>query len=124
METVLEILTTLSSIIGVPATLGLAWAIFVIRDHHKRIQKLEADLEEAAENFDTDLEATKTKLEDAITKLSEKFEQKINELNHDQKTEIGALYKSINTMAIDVATIKGILLGGESPSKMIPTSKA
>lgn len=47
MESLLEVLTNLSSVIGVPAALCLAWAAFVIRDHAKRIQKLEEDLEEA-----------------------------------------------------------------------------
>lgn len=47
MEQFVEILTGLSSIIGVPATLCLAWAVFIIKDHAKRIQKLEDDLEEA-----------------------------------------------------------------------------
>lgn len=47
MEQLLDVLTNLSSVIGVPAALCLAWAAFVIRDHAKRIQKLEDDLEEA-----------------------------------------------------------------------------
>ena len=47
MEQLLDVLTNLSSVIGVPAALCLAWAAFVIRDHAKRIQKLEEDLEEA-----------------------------------------------------------------------------
>lgn len=42
----MEILTSLSSIIGVPAVLCLAWAAFVIRDHAKRIQKLEDAMDE------------------------------------------------------------------------------
>lgn len=47
MESFLEVLTNLSSVIGVPATLCLTWAVFTIRDHAKRIEKLEKDLEEA-----------------------------------------------------------------------------
>lgn len=50
MEQFVEILTGLSSIIGVPATLCLAWAVFIIKDHAKRIQKLEDDLKEANNN--------------------------------------------------------------------------
>jgi hypothetical protein len=46
MEQLMEILTSLSSIIGVPAVLCLAWAAFVIRDHAKRIQKLEDAMDE------------------------------------------------------------------------------
>ena len=50
MEQFVEILTGLSSIIGVPATLCLAWAVFVIKDHAKRIKQLEDDLKEADKN--------------------------------------------------------------------------
>lgn len=50
MEQFVEILTGLSSIIGVPATLCLAWAVFVIKDHAKRIEKLEASLETLAKD--------------------------------------------------------------------------
>ena len=45
MEQFVEILTGLSSIIGVPATLCLAWAVFIIKDHAKRIEKLEDALD-------------------------------------------------------------------------------
>lgn len=46
MESFLEVLTNLSSVIGVPAALCLAWAAFVIRDHAKRIERLENVLDE------------------------------------------------------------------------------
>lgn len=46
MESLISLLSDLSSIIGVPAALCLAWAAFVIRDHSKRIEKLEIALEE------------------------------------------------------------------------------
>ena len=46
MEQLLEVLTNLSSVIGVPAVLCLAWAAFVIRDHSKRIAKLEDTVDE------------------------------------------------------------------------------
>lgn len=46
MEKFVEILTELSSVIGVPAVLCLAWAAFVIRDHEKRIKELEETLAE------------------------------------------------------------------------------
>ena len=46
MESFLEVLTNLSSVIGVPAALCLAWAAFVIRDHAKRIERLEKALDE------------------------------------------------------------------------------
>ena len=57
MEQFVEILTGLSSIIGVPATLCLAWAVFIIKDHAKRIQKLEDDLKEADKNRAGELNA-------------------------------------------------------------------
>lgn len=44
MENLADIFTELSSIIGVPAVLCLAWAAFVIRDHEKRIKELEETL--------------------------------------------------------------------------------
>ena len=44
METALDILTTLSSIVGVPATIALAWAAFVLYDHSKLIKQLGAEL--------------------------------------------------------------------------------
>ena len=46
MEKFVEILSGLSSVIGVPAVLCLAWAAFVIRDHEKRIKELEETLAE------------------------------------------------------------------------------
>jgi hypothetical protein len=57
MEQFVEILTGLSSIIGVPATLCLAWAVFVIKDHAKRIKQLEDDLKEADKNRAGELNA-------------------------------------------------------------------
>ena len=50
MEQFVEILTGLSSIIGVPATLCLAWAVFIIKDHAKRIGDLEDSLKEISKN--------------------------------------------------------------------------
>lgn len=55
MEQFVEILTGLSSIIGVPATICLAWAVFVIKDHAKRIEKLEDSLEESAKDRNEEL---------------------------------------------------------------------
>lgn len=57
MEQFVEILTGLSSIIGVPAMLCLAWAVFVIKDHAKRIKQLEDDLKEADKNRAGELNA-------------------------------------------------------------------
>ncbi len=76
MEQFVEILTGLSSIIGVPATLCLAWAVFIIKDHAKRIEKLES----ALDAFD-----------------------------NKRAEELNAIYERINSMAGDVAFIKGAL---------------
>ena len=76
MEQFVEILTGLSSIIGVPATLCLAWAVFIIKDHAKRIEKLET----ALDAFD-----------------------------NKRAEELNAIYERINSMAGDVAFIKGAL---------------
>lgn len=57
MAQFVEILTGLSSIIGVPATLCLAWAVFVVKDHAKRIKQLEDDLKEADKNRAGELNA-------------------------------------------------------------------
>lgn len=76
MEQFVEILTGLSSLIGVPATLCLAWAVFIIKDHAKRIEKLEA----ALDAFD-----------------------------NKRAEELNAIYERINSMAGDVAFIKGAL---------------
>jgi len=67
MEQFVEILTGLSSIIGVPATLCLAWAVFIIKDHAKRIEKLETALEE----LDKDRNAELNRLYDKINNIAE-----------------------------------------------------
>lgn len=41
MEGLIATLTDLSQVLGVPAAICLAWAAFVIRDHGKRISRLE-----------------------------------------------------------------------------------
>ena len=46
MDTLVSVLTEISSVIGVPAVICLAWAAFVIRDHSRRIEKLESELDE------------------------------------------------------------------------------
>lgn len=71
MEQLLDVLTNLSSVIGVPAALCVAWASFVIRDHGKRISELE----------------------------------------NSQKSEVNAIYDRLNSIASDVAYIKGRMEG-------------
>lgn len=67
MESLFEVLTNLSSVIGVPAALCLAWAAFVIRDHAKRIEKLETALEE----FDDKRAEELNKIYDRINKMAD-----------------------------------------------------
>jgi len=66
MEKALEILTGLSSIIGVPATICLAWTAFIIKDHSKRIEQLEKGLKEA----DKDRAGELARIYDRIDRMS------------------------------------------------------
>lgn len=70
MEQFVEILTGLSSIIGVPATLCLAWAVFVIKDHAKRIKQLEDDLKEADKNRAGELNAIYVRINQMASDVS------------------------------------------------------
>lgn len=70
MEQFVEILTGLSSIIGVPATLCLAWAVFVIKDHAKRIKQLEDDLKESDKNRAGEFNAIYDRINEMSSNLS------------------------------------------------------
>ena len=70
MEKFVEILSGLSSVIGVPAVLCLAWAAFVIRDHEKRIK----ELEETLADYDT-------KRADELNQLYNKINSISNDLS-------------------------------------------
>ncbi len=83
MEQFVDILTNLSSIVGVPVVLCLAWAAFIIRDHERRIKKLEERIKE---------------LEVA---LAEQADKRTDELNK--------VYDRLNALAGDVAFIRGML---------------
>ena len=83
MEKFVEILTELSSVIGVPAVICLAWAAFVIRDHDKRIKELEK------------------LIKDLETALAEQADKRSDELSR--------VYDRLNTLANDVAYIRGTL---------------
>lgn len=83
MEKLADIFTELSSIIGVPAVLCLAWAAFVIRDHEKKIKALEKRIKE---------------LEDAIAEQADK-----------RSDELSKVYDRLNALASDVAFIRGTL---------------
>lgn len=117
----MEALSTIASVIGLPATIALAWMAFVVYDHHRRIRKLEEDLQKAGEEFDKDLTKVQDQLSQAIQDLAEKFENKINELSKDQRGEIALLSKSMSTMAQDVAWIKSLMMQqyGIHPPKQI-----
>lgn len=66
METLISVLTELSSVIGVPAAICLAWAAFVIRDHSRRIAKLEDELDEIDNKRNEEL----SKIYDKINAIS------------------------------------------------------
>ena len=83
MEKFVEILTELSSVIGVPAVICLAWAAFVIRDHEKKIKTLEKRIKE---------------LEDALEKQADR-----------RSDELSKVYNRLNALANDVAFIRGTL---------------
>lgn len=51
MTDLLAILTSLSQVLGFPAALALAWAAFVLRDHDKRISRLEESQKSEVNNI-------------------------------------------------------------------------
>lgn len=85
MESFLAVITSLSNIIGVPASIGLAWAAFIIRDHGKRITTLEADMKE----------------------MDKRFTDELKEMDIRRNDEMSKLYDKINSIASDVSYIKG-----------------
>lgn len=85
MESFIAVITSLSSVIGVPASLCLAWAAFIIRDQGKRIATLEADMKE----------------------MEDKFTLALKEMDSRRNDELSKLYDKINGIAQDVSYIKG-----------------
>lgn len=85
MESFLAVITSLSNIIGVPASLCLAWAAFIIRDQGKRLATLEADMKE----------------------MENKFTCALKEMDSRRNDELSKLYDKINGIAQDVSYIKG-----------------
>ena len=83
MENLADIFTELSSIIGVPAVLCLAWAAFVIRDHDKKIKTLEKRIKE---------------LEDALEEQADK-----------RADELSKVYDRLNSLSDNVSFIRGLL---------------
>lgn len=108
METALEILNQVASVLGFPAALGLAWAAFVIRDLHRRVEMLTkslAELEKAMQDVEKQYAAE-------LQKVREKFEQKIEAENKERREELRAIYTKIDDMAKSVAQIAGYLFKG------------
>lgn len=85
MESFLAVITSLSNIIGVPASLCLAWAAFIIRDQGKRLATLEAGMKE----------------------MENKFTSALKEMDSRRNDELSKLYDKINGIAQDVSYIKG-----------------
>lgn len=85
MESFIAVITSLSNIIGVPASLCLAWAAFIIRDQGKRLATLEADMKE----------------------MEDKFTVALKEMDSRRNDELSTLYDKINGIAQDVSYIKG-----------------
>lgn len=110
MESLQGILTELSSIIGVPATLALAWAAFVIHEHSKQIKQLKAELAAAEAKADKDLGETEERFEKELKAVVEKFEAKFEAAAKDQKEELRAIYNKIDTIAKSINTIEGYML--------------
>lgn len=109
MDTLVGILTELSSIIGVPATIALAWAAFIIREQGKKLEKAQADIVALRKEMEESIKATSERFEAALRETVAKFEEKLDNIGRDQKQELGAIYKRIDDMAQNVAHIKGYL---------------
>lgn len=85
MESFIAVITSLSNIIGVPASLCLAWAAFIIRDHGKRITTLEADMKE----------------------MDKHYTDALKEMDKNRNEELSRLYDRLNKMSDDVSYIRG-----------------
>lgn len=85
MESFIAVITSLSNIIGVPASLCLAWAAFIIRDHGKRITTLEADMKE----------------------MDKRYTEALKEMDKNRNEELSRLYDRLNKMSDDVSYIRG-----------------
>lgn len=85
MESFIAVITSLSSVIGVPASLCLAWAAFIIRDHGKRITTLEADMKE----------------------MDKRYTDALKEMDKNRNEELSRLYDRLNKMSDDVSYIRG-----------------
>lgn len=85
MESFIAVITSLSNIIGVPASLCLAWAAFIIRDHGKRITTLEADMKE----------------------MDKRYTDALKEMDKNRNEELSRLYDRLNKMSDDVSYIRG-----------------
>jgi len=61
------VLTEISRVLGVPAVICIVWLLSIIRDHSKRIEKLEDALEESNKAHLNDL----SKLYDKVNEMAE-----------------------------------------------------
>ena len=67
MEAILQVLTEISRVLGVPAVICIVWLLSIIRDLSKRIEKLEDALEESNKAHLNDL----SKLYDKVNEMAE-----------------------------------------------------
>lgn len=109
METLVNILSELSSIVGVPVTLALAWAAFIIRDQGKRIARLEQENADIKKWAGDELAEVKDKFARGLTSIVDKFEAKLDAFSRDQKQEFSTIYSRIDGMAKTVSRIDGYL---------------
>lgn len=72
MTDLLAILTDLSKVAGVPVTICLAWAAFIIRDQGRRITRLEELREKDAERLDKKLDDIYARLNDVAVEVARK----------------------------------------------------
>ena len=66
MADLIQVLTDLSGVLGVPAVLGIAWVFFILRDHGRRIESLEKDLDDNNDKWSEEL----SKIYDRINSMS------------------------------------------------------
>lgn len=96
MESFFAVITSLSNIIGVPASIGLAWAAFIIRDHGKRITALEDEVKYIQNKFSN-----------ALKELDTRYAQTLKEMDIRRMDELNKIYDRLNKMSDDVSYIRG-----------------
>ena len=109
MDTLIKMLTELSSMVGVPVTLALAYAAFIIRDQGKRIANLEKENVDLKKWSEEKLEDAKNRFDNSRKEIVTKFEGKLDALMRDQKQEFSNIYGRVDDMAKTVSKIDGYL---------------